>query len=44
MVEKNEIQARLPKPSKGLAQGRLEKHSGKVRDWIFPGRRNSASW
>ncbi|MDD3981049.1 MAG: phosphoribosylaminoimidazolesuccinocarboxamide synthase [Spirochaetia bacterium] len=33
MVEKREIQARLSQAFKGLAQGRLEKHSGKVRDW-----------
>jgi phosphoribosylaminoimidazole-succinocarboxamide synthase len=37
MVEKNEIQARLPQAFKGLAQGRLEKHSGKVRDWYSLG-------
>ncbi len=37
MVEKNEIQARLPQAFKGLPLGRLEKHSGKVRDWYSLG-------
>ncbi|MDX9826894.1 MAG: phosphoribosylaminoimidazolesuccinocarboxamide synthase [Spirochaetia bacterium] len=37
MVEKSEIKARLPQAFKGLPQGSLEKHSGKVRDWYSLG-------
>ncbi len=37
MVEKSEIQAKLSRAFTGLAQGRLEKHSGKVRDWYSLG-------
>jgi phosphoribosylaminoimidazole-succinocarboxamide synthase len=33
MVEKKEIEARLSHSFTGLSQGKLEKHSGKVRDW-----------
>lgn len=33
MMERDRIQAMLPKAFMGLGEGKREKHSGKVRDW-----------